>query len=271
MNAASSSPFQLASAVHAVEGRPGVFLAEIPDGWQQGRGAFGGLVLGTLLRAMGAAEVDGARRARTLTGDICGPVVPGPVEIRVSALRRGNNQSNWRADLHQGDQLLASATAIFSTPRTVPSRPLSAAPPPVPPFDDLPVLPVGPPLGPIFARHFEFRARDRFPFTSGTEALVLGTVREQVAPSVLDAPSLVALLDSYWPSSFVMESTPRLMTTISFAAQLFVDPASLDPETRFAYRGRGETMSDGFFVEYRELWAGERLVGLNQQTFALLK
>lgn len=271
MNAPSASPFQLASAVTAVEGRPGVYVGEIPDGWQQGRGAFGGLVLGTLLRAMGRAEPDPARLVRTITGDICGPVVAGPIELRVQALRRGNNQSNWRADLHQGDQLLASASAIFSTPRTVPSRPFSAAPPAVPPFGELPVLPVGPPLGPIFAPHFEFRARDSFPFTGGPEALVLGTIRERTAPSALDAPALVALLDSYWPSSFAMETSPRLMTTISFAAQLFVDPASLDPETRFAYRGRGETMSDGFFVEYREIWAGDRLVGLNQQTFALLK
>ena len=30
----------------------GRFVGEIPDGWQQGRGAFGGLVLATLLRAI---------------------------------------------------------------------------------------------------------------------------------------------------------------------------------------------------------------------------
>lgn len=267
----TASAFELASAVTAVEGRPGVFRGDIPDGWQQGRGAFGGLVLGTLCRAMDAAETDATRQPRTFTGDICGPVMPGPVEIRVLALRRGNNQSNWRADLYQDDQILACANAIFSAPRRAESKSFHTAPPALPPFDDLPVLPVGPPMGPVFSTNYEFRARDHFPFAGGKEPLVLGTIREKIAPRSLDGAALIALLDAYWPSSFVVETGPRLMSTVSFAAQLLVDPRTLDPEARFAYRGRSEAMSDGFCVELRELWLGDRLIGLNQQTFALLK
>jgi hypothetical protein len=30
-------------------------------------------------------------------------------------------------------------------------------------------------------------------------------------------------------------------------------------------------LHDGFFVELRELWQGERVVALNQQTFAILR
>lgn len=263
--------FEHASALSPKDGQPGVFLGEIPDGWQQGRGAFGGLVLGTLARAMVFAETDPLRLARSLTGDICGPVLPGPIEVRVQALRRGNNQTNWRADLYQDQQLLACATAIFSTPRKVESKPYATTPPALPPFDDLPVLPVGPPLGPVFATQFEFRAREHFPFTGGALPLVLGTVRAKTPPPALDAPAMIALLDTYWPSYFVTETAPRMMTTVSFAAQLLVDPQTLDPETRFRYRARGETMNDGFFVEFRELWNEDRLVALNQQTFALLK
>ncbi|HUQ08269.1 MAG TPA: acyl-CoA thioesterase domain-containing protein, partial [Kofleriaceae bacterium] len=50
------------------------FLWDLADGWQQGRGAFGGIVLGTLLRAMEACEPDRARRARSLSGEIPAPV-----------------------------------------------------------------------------------------------------------------------------------------------------------------------------------------------------
>ncbi len=46
----TSAEFGVASAVEPI--RDGHFRATIPDGWQQGRGAFGGLVLGTLLRAI---------------------------------------------------------------------------------------------------------------------------------------------------------------------------------------------------------------------------
>ena len=55
-----------------------VTRVEIPDGWQQGRGAFGGLVLSTLLRAIEEAESDGARVTRTLTGDCAARSCPAP-------------------------------------------------------------------------------------------------------------------------------------------------------------------------------------------------
>ena len=31
------------------------------------------------------------------------------------------------------------------------------------------------------------------------------------------------------------------------------------------------SLADGFFVELRELWRGDALVAMNQQTFAVLK
>jgi hypothetical protein len=65
-----TSPFEIASAVEAVE--PARFRAVVPDGWQQGRGAYGGLVLATLLRAIDEAEPDPRRAVRTLLGDLAG-------------------------------------------------------------------------------------------------------------------------------------------------------------------------------------------------------
>ena len=41
-------PFEEASVIRPVG--PGVFEATVPDGWQQGRGAFGGRVYGMLAR-----------------------------------------------------------------------------------------------------------------------------------------------------------------------------------------------------------------------------
>src|SRR5215470_3142038 len=94
---AALSDFEAATAVEQVG--EGSFRAVIPDGWQQGRGAFGGVVMATLLRAILHAGLDRHRAARTLAGDLCGPVLPGPVDIQVRALRRGSNQSNFAAEL----------------------------------------------------------------------------------------------------------------------------------------------------------------------------
>src|SRR5271156_4451783 len=67
-----------------------LFEVEIPDGWHQGRGAFGGLVIGTLVRAItafDAADSASPFSLRALTAELCAPVLPGPNRIRVERLR----------------------------------------------------------------------------------------------------------------------------------------------------------------------------------------
>ena len=52
--------------------------------------------------------------------------------------------------------------------------------------------------------------------------------------------------------------------------QLLVDPRTLDPAEPLYYRARGVAAADNFFIEMRELWSGDAVVAMNQQTFALL-
>ena len=249
---------------------------EIPDHWQQGRGAFGGLVLATMLRAIERAESDGARVTRTVTGDLCGPVMPGAADVEVRTLRRGNNQSNFAATLSQQGAVLAAATAVLSPARLADARsevPRYSPPPPPPtrPWRELPPLEVGPPLGPVFAQHYEYRSAATSPFARTGEPLTDGFVRERVPLARVDAPALVARLDAWWPTLFAFTGAPRPVATISFTAQILVDPGSLPPEEPLRYRARMEALHEGFFVELRELWHGDRVVALNQQTFAILR
>lgn len=246
------------------------FATTVPDNWQQGRGAFGGLVLGTLLRAIEAAEhaQSPERATRTLTGDLCGPVLPGAAEIEVRTLRRGNNQSNLAATLVQGGAVLATASVVLSPPRSATSRFSPAPPPPLPPWRDVPTLPVAPPLGPVFAQNYEYRSTTA-PFARG-DGLIDGYIRERTPLQRLDAPALIGRLDAWWPTLFALEA-PRPCATISFAAEILVDPATLPPDEPLRHRARMAALHEGFFVELRELWQGERVVALNQQTFAILR
>ena len=259
------------------------YRALIPDGWQQGRAAFGGLVLGTLLRAIEQTEATTAagsgspRTTRTLTGDLCGPVLPGPVDITVRTLRRGNNQSNLFAELTQEGAVLATATAVLSTARLSTARPIAAftpTPPPlVAPWSDQPPSPISAPVGPVFTQHYEYRPITGGPtgFGATGEAFVEGWIRERIVLATLDAPALIGRLDAWWPALFALDGAPRPVATISFTAQILVDPASLPPEEPLRHRARLVALHDGFFVELRELWRGDRVVALNQQTFAILR
>ncbi len=258
--------FAEASAVTPIE--PNLYRAVIPDGWQQGRGAFGGLVLATLLRAIEQAEP--ARPARTLAGDICGPVLPGPAELRVVELRRGSNQSNLAATLTQGGAVNATATAVFSDARRVVAPPFSPAPPPpAAAWRDVPLIGRNRSDAPTFARHYDYRSAA--PAFARGEPLIDGFIREREPLPRLDAPALIGRLDAWWPTLFSLDGAPRPCATISFVAELLVDPATLPPDEPLRYRARLAALHEGFFVELRELWHGGRVVALNQQTFAVIK
>jgi hypothetical protein len=269
-----ASAFEIASFIEEVS--PGKFRAIVPEGWEQGRGAFGGLVLALLLRAIEASEAvhdkDRARAARTLIGDIAGPVRAGEVEIEAHIVRRGSNQTNVRADLLQGGDLLAYASAVLSTARTeaLPGfGPRIAAPPP---FERVASLPMTAPGVPVFTKHFDYRPTGRAPFTGGPDPIVEGWVRAREAPEAIDAPMLIALLDAYWPAFSPTSNAPRPVATVSFTAEIAVDPAALDPRAPLFYRARTISDYQGFQLELRELYdARGSIVAMNQQTFAILK
>jgi len=249
----------------------GTFRSTVPDGWQQGRGAFGGLVLGTLLRAIVRTEPDPKRAARTLAGDICGPVLPGTVDIHVRVLRRGSNQSNLAAELTQGGAVLATATAVLSKPRPSPRKLIRTTPPSLDDRQSAPVLPIGPPISPTFSQHYEYRSAGPLPYAGHQVPETGGWIRERAPPSRMDAPALIGRLDAWWPTLFTIESGPRPVSTVQFTAELLADPASLDPALPLRYRAEMISLRDGFFLESRELWRGDELVALNQQTFVIIK
>ena len=264
-----SDDFSVATAV--TDAGPGLFRADIPDGWQQGRGAFGGLVLGALARAVERSEEDPARTLRVLTGEVLGPSQPGVADVEVEALRRGTGMSTWEAWLRQGDEVQARATVILGRTRVTDADALEIVPPEMPPWAGVEVVPIGPPMGPRFGEKYEYRSTGPSPFAAGERSGAEGWVRLR-RPVALGAPEVVGLMDAYWPARFARDGGPRPMATVAFTFELFTDPAALDPSEPIFYRAVGVAGRGGYEVEFRELWTARRaLVALNQQTFAIIK
>ena len=244
---------------------------DVPDGWQQGRGAFGGLVLATLLDAMRTREVDEARLPRAFMGELCGPTLATRARISTHILRRGNNQTNVTARLSQGHETIAQTSLTLAAARNVKNPPKLGMPSPVrPAWQDVAVAPIRAPLGPKFAEQYEFRVVSGIPFTGQVEPEITGYIRETVPLSRVTHGAIIGRLDSYYPAVFAMERGPRPIATVSFMAEFLEDPATLDPAVPLFYRARSIAQAGGYFVELRELWNGDTLVALNQQTFALL-
>lgn len=268
--ALSIEEFTAATASEELE--RGRFGLRVPDGWQQGRGAFGGLVLGALTRAMERCETEPQRTLRSLTGEIAGPVLPGEAVIEVTEVRRGSGVSTWSAMLSQGGEVLARATAVLGRSRKV-EHAWAPEPPPelVRPWSEVDVALLGPPVAPTFTRFLEYRITGALPL-SGTEPVAAGWLRFRRPPAALGAPEIVALADAWWPATFAIERTPRPVATVAFTLQYVAPEASLPSDRPLYHRARTVAAHEGFLVEFRELWTerGE-LVALNQQTIVCIR
>ena len=126
--------------------------------------------------------------------------------------------------------------------------------------------------GPVLAQHYEYRNTGPLPY-SRSDAANAGFVRERAGSGELDVPAICALLDAFWPALFATASKPLAMlsTTASFSAQFLHPDIPLPADVPLFFRGRSVHQSQGFNLEFRELWAGDQLVGLNQQTFVILR
>ena len=255
---------------------PGHYQFVFPDDWQQGRGAFGGLVVAALIRAVEAAVQadDGAeaRTLRSLTAELCGPVQPGPLEVHTETLRAGTGVSTVAARLVQAGEVQAHAVAVLGKTRATDLDHVTLTPPDYPPWSTLPMVPVQPPFGPRFGRWYEFRNAGATPFSGDVTGRTGGWIRPKFGPHQVDAAWVASCADAWWPVAFTQAQSPRPMATIAFTLQILRDPRLLADDAPLQYRARTMAVADGYAIEYRELWTADgQLVALNEQTIAVIK
>jgi acyl-CoA thioesterase len=249
------------------------FRLDVPPGWRQGRGVFGGLTVGAAVRAIELRVADPRRRVRSVTAELTAPVEAGPAEIAVDVLRGGSSVTVARAALLQAGEVRTHAVAVLAA-----SRPAAAAiawrtlePPPAPPWREVAPASLAPPApAPEFARHFEYRIVLGLPLSGGA-ARCVGWIRPVVPSAVRDAGYVASLADAWFPAVMVRSRELRPMATIAYTLDLVGGLDGLDPEAPLLYRGTVPVCADGYFLETRELWGEDgRLVAINQQTLAIL-
>jgi Thioesterase-like superfamily len=251
------------------------YQLEVASGWRQGRGVFGGLVVGALVRAIEQHTADPDRKVRSVTAELPGPVEHGTVDITVETLRQGKNVSTARAALSQHGEVRSHAVAILSAARAT-ARPVAwndLTRPELPPWIDVAPSKIGidggP--GPEFAQHFEYRIVEGA-LMSGSTAPLRGWIRPRQPGALRDAAYVAAMIDAWWPVAFVRLGELRPMATIAFTLDIVAGLEGLDPMAPLGYRAIAPVCADGYCLETRELWGEDgRLVAINQQTFAVIQ
>jgi hypothetical protein len=265
----------LHAALHADRIDDTTFRLIVDDGWQQGRGAFGGLVIGALVRAATVVTADPARRVRSVTAELLGPVLVGEATLKVERLRQGSGVSGVRVRLLQAEAAgrapdeLAQAVVVIAKDRPDTPAWSHAAPPDIPDWRTVPEVPLAPPLAPVFTQHFEFRVTGALPFSSASRATAQGFVRPK-ARGVVDAAVVAACADAWWPAAFATFSAPRPMATITYALELH--DAAVDADEPLFHDADCDVAAAGYATEHRRLWSPSgRLVAQNQQVFAVIR
>lgn len=244
----------------------------MPDGWQQGRGAWGGLVVGAMTGAVIACEKDPSRRLRTISLSLMAPALAGLHAIDVQPLRIGSAMSTWAARLTAQDGTpVATMTAVCGAARAEVTPDQGEwgvlVAPDVPAPEAVPTIRGGAPM-PAFTQHLTVGPVDGLPLAGGrTESL--GWV-DYADPTALDAPAVLALVDAWWPASLVALPTIPRIATVSFTATLLVDPQAEPMAGPLIHHGFVSAAAGGYTSEHRRLWTADgRLVVDNLQTIVV--
>lgn len=249
----------------------GSMLWRVPAGWEQGRGAWGGMVVSGVVRAA-AHAVASELPVRSISVQILGPVLAGDARVEVEPLRVGSNTNSVNVRVVQDDEVKANGVVIFGTAR-VPDLVLTGddAAPLAPAWSDVPTIPLD--GAPTFASNFELRLVTGVPWT-GNASDILGYTRPLEVPTDArhDAASLLGLVDCYWPSTITQFAGMRPAATLTFEAYLLVDPATIDPKQPLLHQGTTLGGFGGYAAELRRIWTTDGvLVAVNLQLVAIIK
>jgi len=266
--------------------QPDEFIWQVPSGYRQGRGAWGGLVLAGIVRAVEVRLRGDDRLAesevRSVAGVMAGPLLEGPATVRTRVVRSGSSVHSFAVELANSDGVLAtSAIVVAASARKttadiggegwqfeadeVVRAALAAGVP------DGPALDSGE-QGPEFLRQLEVRPLQGFPGEQRPRATIATWLTLRDAPTEGDAAWLAAMTDACWPNALVGTDGTRPLATVSFQAELIADPRELDPREPLLHIGRSLGARSGYVSEARELWSATgQLVARCDQLVAVIK
>lgn len=246
------------------------FTWQVPDGWQQGRGAWGGLAIGAMINAATLAEPDSSRSVRSVALQLSAPAVVGSYSISVQPIRIGSRMSTWSVRIvSESDEVIGSAMVVMGSPRPSAAErdedawsPLRA---PVAPSPSLVPIADTPPPFPPYTRLLEYRVVSGAPLQGGV-AETLGWIGLRKQPP-WSATLAIALADAWYSATLVAMNELIPISTVLFTAQVLVDTATLTPGDPLLHHGMVTGADEGFISENCRLWSTDgRLVVDSVQT-----
>jgi len=232
-------------------------------------GPFGGTTAAVLLHA---ALRHPARLGDpiALTVNYASALADGAFEIDARAVRTNRSTQHWVLQLLQGDEVAATATAVFAVRRATWSASEVVAPAELPapqtlPREDLTHRP--PWVHRYDMRFVEGGMPSRFDGTEHPHSQTRVWVRDE-PPRAIDFASLAALCDTFFPRVYLRRRKVVPIGTVSLTTYFHADAAMLAAQGDQPVLGsaRGVVFRNGYCDQRGEVWSAQReLLASTQQ------
>lgn len=203
-------------------GRDGVYQAHVPEGWLQGRTAYGGLSAALALAAT-LRRWEDLPPLRSAQIAFVGPLA-GDVGIKPVLLRRGRTAAFVQSDVENGSGLGLRATFVFMHAQEshVDLAPPALAPSVLPPLGEA----FAPPSAVAFARNFEFRATGE---EENGKAYLSRWARLRDRDGLHPMVEMLAVGDVLPPAAMMLFKTFGPISSVSWQLNMLTDdPATTD-------------------------------------------
>ena len=248
-------PFDAAIALEPLE--RGRWRGAPHPAWANMVGPFGGITAATMLDAA-LRHPDRVGEPVALTVNYAAPLGTAPFEVRARPARTGRSVQHWIIELLQGGEVASTATAVTAVRRDTWAA-AELAPPDVPPAHAVPVTPRFSEVE--WPRRYELRFHDGPWPDLRVEAELpdsLSTVwiRDE-PPRPLDAPSLAAICDVFYPRTFRRRQRFVPAGTVTLTVHFHADAVELAAQGSRPVLGvaRGLRYHRGFFDQRAEVWS----------------
>ncbi|HJN50572.1 MAG TPA: thioesterase family protein [Pseudomonadales bacterium] len=253
---------------------PGIYTTDIRDNWNVTIGPNGGYIAAIILRALLSHLDDAEKETRSITYHFLSPAEPGPARVTVSTEKLGRSFVTLTARLIQNERTAAVALATFAPPRSHFSY-CDFTMPDVPSPEQIDAsLHMNPamPGHVAFRDHYDQRlAIGPTPPNRSAVAEVGGWTRF-VERRPFDALAVVAISDSWYPSTMARDVPELTAPTIDHTVHLFASlPCKdLNPDDYLLVEFRTSLAQNGFLQEDGRIWKPDGTMLAQSRQMALI-
>lgn len=241
--------------------------ATVPEGWGQGRAAFGGL-LAALLYQHAAITVAKDQVLRSFSLSFVAPVAPGSLSIHSEVLRQGKSVLQVQVTARQAQQVAAVMLLSFGAARPSELHVPAAAAPAMKTPQYSQILPFIKGMTPDFLAHIELAwAQGDMPFTGSETPDFAGHMRYREPLSATSIAAFIGLVDAWPPSLLPMFKRPAPASSLTWTMELVGDPTPYAGDSWWQYQVITDHCADGYGQSRASVWSPDgQLMALSRQT-----